>query len=415
MSKNEFDELLLKKLQEEELEYDPKHWDHLSQLLPPSLAPAANRGKKWAIATGIAAAAAFVLAAVFYMKLADKNNDPVQAPALAREQGPQQPTVAPQALSRPASAIEQQNTSQAQEQPANQHPSPVLTGNSSSQTPALPPQVMPQQAPPAQAHMPVPAVPPVQAPAEEHIAKAQEQPTATQAAPEVRKEHQEAPILAKNDTRKSTFPVYPADNFDNPRTAYNSGAKANRTSISLGGGVNYGNLNTGYTVGIGARTKIAGNFFVDGTVAMMYNNNTTNVVNYNGAATMSKGMARPSASQLPASPAVEPIQNLYYVQVNPSIGYQIDKNVALSVGSDFQQMLSRTDGAEKVQLAADNARIFPAFDVGLTTKSEFNITPNIQAGLMYREGLSNLLKNDGNRYVNRRYFQVQFKYNIPVN
>lgn len=410
MSKNEFDELLLKKLQEEELEYDPKHWDHLSQLLPPSLAPAASRGKKWVIATGIAAAAAFVLAAVFYMKLVDKSNDPVQAPALAREKGAQQPTAVPQALSQAASATEQQSTSQAQEQPAGQHQSPVLTGNSSAQPPALPPQVMPQPASPAQAPLPA-----VQAPAEEHIARVQEQPTATQAGPEVPKEHQEAPILAKNDTRKSTFPVYPADNFDNPRTAYNSGAKANRTSISLGGGVNYGNLNTGYTVGIGARTKIAGNFFVDGTVAMMYNNNTSNVVNYNGAATMSKGMARPSASQLPASPAVEPIQNLYYVQVNPSIGYQIDKNVALSVGSDFQQMLSRTDGAEKVQLAADNARIFPAFDVGLTTKSEFNITPNIQAGLMYREGLSNLLKNDGNRYVNRRYFQVQFKYNIPVN
>lgn len=411
MSKNEFDELLLKKLGEEDLEYDPKHWEHLSQLLPPSLAPAANRGKKWAIATGIAAAAAFVLAAVFYMKLVDKNNTPVQAPSLAQEKAqPGQPGVQAPA---PAPGTEQQSTTGTTPvMPGKQAQPPVLTGNSSQPQPALPQQAIPNTPQPNPAPAPglVPQEQPPQAPAEEHIAKTQEQPAAV---PAEHKEPKAAPVIAKNENRQPAYPTY-ADNFDNPRSAFNSGAKANKTSISLGGGVNYGNLNTGYTVGVSARTKIAGNFFVDGTVAMMYNNNTSNVVNYNGAAT-AKGLARPSAAQLPASPAVEPIQNLYYVQVNPSIGYQIDRNIALSVGSDFQQMLSRTDGAEKVQLAADNAKIFPAFDVGLTTKSEFNITPNIQAGLMYREGLSNLLKNDGNKYVNRRYFQVQFKYNIPVN
>ncbi len=411
MSKNEFDELLLKKLQEEDLAYDPEHWDRLSQLLPPSLAPAANKGRKWLIATGIAAAAAFVLATVFYVKLMDKSNDafPVQEPSVAQKPTETVPAPATGTNVTPPSVQERQNMPVPA--PSNPAPAPVTANNSSSANPYT------TRAPynPAQV-IPVP-VPGTTTREEEHKEEkmAQEPPREQQIVPQSPMPRQkESPVVAKKEENQASVPTYFND-FDNdgPATYVSGAAKANRTSLSLGGGVNYGNLNTGYTVGVSARTKIAGNFFVDGTVAMMYNNNANNVANYNGSTT-AKALARPSG-QLAASPAIEPTQNLYYVQVNPSIGYQIDKNVALSVGSDFQQMLSRTDGSEKVQLAADNTKIFPAFDVGLTTKSEFNITPNIQAGLMYREGLSNLLKNDGNKYVNRRYFQVQFKYNIPVN
>lgn len=405
MSKNEFDELLLKKLQEEDLPYNPEHWDHLSQLLPPSLAPAANKGRKWLIATGIAAAAAFILAGVFYVQLMDKNKDafPVEEPAVSQKQ-----TTAPDAPLTETAAAPVPSAQKQQVMPAlpaqnNQALSPATANNSSHNNGITPFDL-------------APVIPdPTTRQEQQHREAVVRETPKEQIAPQSPlREHTENAGIAKNKENRMNLPVYP-DQFDNMDPVFTgAGSKNNKTSISLGGGVNYGNLNTGYTVGVSARTKIAGNFFVDGTVAMMYNNNANNVVNYNGASTVAKFAARP-AGQLPGSPAVEPTQSLYYVQVNPSIGYQIDKNVALSVGSDFQQMLSRTDGAEKVQLAADNSKIFPVFDVGLTTKSEFNITPNIQAGLMYREGLSNLLKNDGNKYVNRRYFQVQFKYNIPVN
>ncbi|HEY0297903.1 MAG TPA: hypothetical protein VGB84_01665, partial [Arachidicoccus sp.] len=94
-------------------------------------------------------------------------------------------------------------------------------------------------------------------------------------------------------------------------------------------------------------------------------------------------------------------------------GYQIEDKVALSVGGDFQQMVGNKD--EVVQPQNDNTKIFPTLDVGLTTKTEFSIMPNLQAGLVYREGLNNLIKGgDNGSYVNRRYLQVQFKYNIPM-
>jgi hypothetical protein len=154
---------------------------------------------------------------------------------------------------------------------------------------------------------------------------------------------------------------------------------------------------------------------VDGTVAMMYNNNATNVAANNGPSVGGNGntAARPSSFESSiSSPALDPIQRLYYVQFNPSVGYQIEDKVALSVGGDFQRILNKRD--EIIQPNNSDTKVFPNFDIGITTKSEFTITPNIQAGLVYREGLNNLLKGDGGKYVNRRYFQVQFKYNLPL-
>ena len=238
--------------------------------------------------------------------------------------------------------------------------------------------------------------------------------------PEIKKEIKEEPfVIAKNDNKSSGNFAYNNENAY-PSAFYEgkSAAKSPKTSLAVAGGVNYGNLNTGYSAGLSVRRKVAGDFFVDGTVAMMYNNNASNVVNYSGPPANNDNSlaARPAAGKMSvSSPAIEPTQNLYYVQFNPSFGYQIEKHVALSVGGDFQQMVRKKEGEEKVQLISNNAKLFPNFDIGLTTKSEFSITPNIQAGLIYREGLNNLLKSEGSKYVNRRYVQVQFKYNLPVN
>src|SRR6218665_3492002 len=57
-----FDELLIKKLQGAELEYKEEHWEQLAAMLPPTLVPAAAPNKltpathkKWAVAASVAA------------------------------------------------------------------------------------------------------------------------------------------------------------------------------------------------------------------------------------------------------------------------------------------------------------------------------------------------------------------------
>jgi len=219
--------------------------------------------------------------------------------------------------------------------------------------------------------------------------------------------------LAEKDVPRHTFQRL---NQNGPET-YWAGQQAGtgkQTIIAVGGGVNYGSLNAGYSIGITAQHKLGNNFFVDGTIAMMYNNNINNAGNYAGQA---PAFASRPASFIAAAPSktFTPTQNLYYLQFNPSFGYEIGNKIAISMGGDVQQMISDDQYVDKVQVYPDGVRVFPTLDLGITGKTEFNVTPHIRAGIIFREGLNNfLMSNSPTQYVNRRYFQVQFKYAIPV-
>jgi hypothetical protein len=415
---NSFDELLREKLQGDELEYKAERWEQLALLLPPTLMPvsdhitfnAGNKNKRWGLAAGIAAVIVLMIGTVFFFKQLNNGPDESTQPSLV-QQKPQ--------TNNPNTIVKQQNN--------------INTVTNTPQVSTVAQQGKPQQQPisPLQQNAVKnnvqnnslyntinPVTPNIIAPQLQQIAQNNiitPQPITEERLPVEEKITSPAPV------KDNYVPENYAYNDNNYASAFYEGNgssnKSAKTSISVGGGVNYGNLNTGYSAGVSIRRKVAGDFFVDGTVAMMYNNNATNVAINNGPSLSDNGnsAARPAAfNETPlASPALDPIQKLYYVQFNPSIGYQIEKHVALSIGGDFQQMLNKKE--EIVQPESNNSKLFPNFDVGLTTKSEFSITPNIQAGLLYREGLNNLIKNDGSKYVNRRYIQVQFKYNIPVN
>jgi hypothetical protein len=414
-----FDELLRNKLQGEELEYKAEHWEQLALLLPVTQVPisdpinftAGNKNKRWGLAAGIAAAILLMVGTVFFFKQINNGPDESTQPSLVKKDSqpsnnnttvqqnkvntttgtPQTPAIAQHGK------VQQQPVSPVQQNAVNnaQNNSLYNTINSVNQNIVSPQQPQqPQQIAQSNTVTPQPSIIDGSQPVIEKI-------TITPA--------KENPIPESYTYNNTTY----ASAFYEGNGKGNKNAK---TSISVGGGVNYGNLNTGYSAGVSIRRKVAGDFFVDGTVAMMYNNNANNVAINNGPSLSDNNTAARPASfnETPlASPALDPIQKLYYVQFNPSIGYQLEKHVALSVGGDFQKMLNKTE--EIVQPESNNSKLFPNLDVGLTAKSEFSITPSIQAGLMYREGLNNLIKNDGSKYVNRRYIQVQFKYNIPVN
>lgn len=414
-----FDELLREKLQGDELEYKTEHWEQLALLLPPTVVPVSNRitfnagnkNKRWGLAAGIAAAIVLMVGtAFFFTQLNNGPDEPVQ-PSLV-QQNPQTNSsnsntiVKQQHKTNTVTNTPQVTTVAKHEGKPQQQPVSPLPQNAIKNTPQNN----------ALYNTVNPVIPHIITPQVQQIAQNNEvtpQPITEKVQPAPEK-------TAIIPSRENPVPEYYAYNNTTYASAFYEGNgksdKHAKTSIAVGGGVNYGNLNTGYSAGVSVRRKVAKDFFVDGTVAMMYNNNASNVAINNGPSLSDNGSAaRPAAfNETPlASPALDPIQKLYYVQFNPSIGYQIEKHVALSIGGDFQQMLNKKE--EIVQPESNNSKLFPNFDVGLTTKSEFSITPNIQAGLLYREGLNNLIKNDGSKYVNRRYIQVQFKYNIPVN
>lgn len=185
------------------------------------------------------------------------------------------------------------------------------------------------------------------------------------------------------------------------------------TSVALGGGMNYGALNTGYALGVSARQSLSKHLFVEGTVSFLYNNQASKASSYPGAPTTPSRPSSYAYSNIKA-PSVGMISDFYFIQVNPSFGYQINKFLAFSVGADLQQRIaSMSQNGTAVFTPSTDPKIIPKLDLGFTGKTEFLISPKIEAGLLYRNGLNNFL--DPQRqfpYLNRRYLQVQLKYNF---
>jgi|GEM_PF-1440748 len=222
-----------------------------------------------------------------------------------------------------------------------------------------------------------------------------------------------------NKTEQATINTNPYLNYDNNRYTYaaNSGKSS---SVGINGGYNFGTLNSGYAVALTARTQLTDELFIGGSLGIAMNNmQTTSSTAL--SVPVSNVKARPGANNMNSinTPAVtNSTHQLAYVQFNPSIGYNITKNLTFSVGGDVQRLVNtKSDEVNVIFNAAQNqSAIIPKTDLGVTGKTEFRISKNLSTGLVYREGINNILSNAPGDvgYLNRRYIQVQMSYTIPV-
>lgn len=184
-------------------------------------------------------------------------------------------------------------------------------------------------------------------------------------------------------------------------------------NIGIGGGVNYGNFNTGYAVALSAQKDIARNVFIEGTIGMNINNSNQPIVGMNNSGNV---LSRPAPGKtFVNSPAItNNTPQLLYVQFNPSVGYNFEDILSFSVGSDLQQIINNKDDKIVTYNAKSNqSEILPNLDLGITTKTEISLSKNIKTGLILRNGLNNVFNTQNDvKYVNRRYIQVQFRYLI---
>ena len=198
-----------------------------------------------------------------------------------------------------------------------------------------------------------------------------------------------------------------------------------RSQISLAGGLNMGNRNSGFTVGATGRKMVSDRLFVEGDIAITGSNNTQKTAYINdagiyGSAKMSSAGTRTTSGDATlttqagsASSTVvvaDRAFNMYYAQVTPTIGYQIAKRIALGVGPDFQQALSDTRPAPST-LDRNNVQVAPMFDIGMVGKAEVLLNDRLRAALVYREGINNIV-TPMDKYVERSYMQVQIKYTV---
>jgi hypothetical protein len=403
MSTNEFDRLIRDKFDSGEFDYKPEGWQQLSRkmdLTPPgkTMATGAAGIGRWLPKAGIAAGIAAIIGISAYFmdhnttaphpqdtvtKTTTPTAVPTQAPVVTNTTAPAtvpatttnattHVTVAAQSGNRPANATTRQqqtvpNTVVPQAN-NNNHVQVAQTNNNN-----------PQQPQPAETRKPVTPLP-------------------------------KQPDFGEN--------AYAADDKKQQRSG--------RTSFSLAGGVNYGSLNTGYTVGVSARRKLGdGRFYVEGDLAFVnssapkaasvseaqYDALNTNYSGTNN--TGSSGGNGPAAMAAVSAPVKtvsqeQALNSLYYLQFSPSVGYNVQKNIAVSVGADVQRLLqNNSNGETPVVLESDELKLIPQTDVGLTGKAEYGVTRRLKAGMLYREGVNALIDN---KYINRRYVQVQVKF-----
>ncbi len=243
---------------------------------------------------------------------------------------------------------------------------------------------------------------------------------------------QEAPLASQPENkiakRKTTQIDKPVETFRKIKTPRREGV----TSLAVIGGVSYGTQSNGYAVGASARRKIGSKMFVEGDIAFINSSNYTNssyavtpgsgssstssavgsgsVVASRGTLVKSTGSgdATGASNEIIKTQKIE--YNSAYVQITPTVGYQPIKQVAIGVGTDFQQMLN-DNRPEASKYDKGNLRQAPLFDVGLMGKLEVAITSNIKAAVLYREGINNVV-TPNNASVDRNYLQFQMKYSI---
>src|SRR5690606_3292206 len=159
-----------------------------------------------------------------------------------------------------------------------------------------------------------------------------------------------------------------------------------------------------YGASVNARQKIGRRIFVEGDLGFMQNQEMI-------ASTMSTDYYnRVNSGQFSGRPAKieEKPYNIHYLQMAPSIGYQLHEHISVGIGADVQKLLDGTREDRPVVTTEQGFKLIPLWDAGVTGKAEYSISRRLKAGVLYREGINNLLQGNTN-YYERRYLQVQMK------
>jgi hypothetical protein len=379
MSTNDFDKIIKDKFNEHEFAFEPENWERLSRALPNE-----RHSKKilpWI--TGLAASVALLAGGYWYFFKAatpqtiavnhkteeQRNANPtVVKQAIQHEEAPLLPTEKKD-LATIAPNTRQRGVAKPVKTPAEETSS--TTENTSYSEPyeknqTVNPTFLPQQQMALEASASSKVADPV-----------------------------------KSITTKPENPIFSTLSEDENETPV---TRSNKTIISLAGGMNYGTMNTAFGATLNAKHKLGSKIFIEGDLGVMRNEQVTSV----SMSTMQ--FSNYAAGNRTARPVklYEKNSNFHYMQLTPTVGYQVAKNISVGIGADLQKLLEANSGNRPIVATDNGLKLVPLWDAGITGKTEYTISKRLKAGILYREGINNLLVND-NRYFDRRYLQVQLK------
>jgi hypothetical protein len=204
--------------------------------------------------------------------------------------------------------------------------------------------------------------------------------------------------------------------------------KASGFSVTVSGGINYGQRNNGFSAGATVRKMINTRVYVEGDVAFTNSANvqrSTYQTYEDAPASTSAATAARSAAKITSSTSEElaklmtpppkiqvtkqqdDLYSMQYAQVTPTIGYKIMDKFSIGAGPDFQQALADNRPA-KLADNPENQRVAPLFDIGFMGKTEFALAKRVKAAVYYRKGINNVI-TPMNKYIDRDYLQFQIK------
>lgn len=409
MKPKEFDDLVRQKFEQNEFGYNPKNWDRLAQELD-------GKSKKrnlimwlWLPATGIAASVALALGVPalnpFHLPASSQSQQQIASIA----------TSATEATILPAES-------------ASQQPTAIVAGNTHPATTAFSAKSSRHRATAGKTNVVYTAVTTTRSTGISMAAIEKQADPKNEIIPTVRFE----PIVTKKEeTEQKKKKIVLDDVAVNTFIPEDVAApKAPKVSIILSGGINKGNLNSGYMAGATIRRMLNDKVYVEGDVAFASSDNTqrtmyqvetqsnapvaTAASAYTNAAGKSAKVESSKVTNIPTTNSIIKEQdisyNLYYAQVTPSIGYKIMKRLSIGAGPDFQKMLVDNRPAPST-IDPRTLQEAPSFDIGMMGKTEYALTQKVKAAVYYRKGINNVITPTG-KFIDRDYLQFQVKCTI---
>ncbi len=382
MNKNDFDRLFKEKFDEHDFAYNPLNWDKLSRELPKEK----NNRRLLPWLTGVAASIALLAGGYWFFNNAPdtKTDVVVNQPKDETQQNVELPQPAQESIIDKKENSEEQNPLQ-KIVPSSSNAIVNRTKSSNNVISAQPINTNTKKTENINS--------PIFEPYEKNLIPT---PIAeTKPHEEIVTNSNTMPVPTKSITKDPIF--FPSDdNFNTPRER--------NTAVSLAGGFNYGSLNAGYMASVNARQKIGSKLFIEGDLGFMQNQEVVAAsmsTNQFNTITSGSTMGRPAKIE-------EKPNSIYYLQMSPSIGYQLHKNISVGVGADVQKLLDGNNEDRPVITTNDGFKLIPLWDAGVIGKTEYSISKRLKAGILYREGVNNLIKGNNN-YYERRYLQIQMK------
>lgn len=209
--------------------------------------------------------------------------------------------------------------------------------------------------------------------------------------------------LKDQDMERMSF-----DPFTRQQDSRRTTRDAKQLYYGVSGGYNYGSLEQGGAVAFNTRKNLNEKIFIDGAVGLVLNNSSPYQANFSGDFIAYKSKPQ-MINSTDRNNKFSNSDAFYFLQVNPTVGINLAQFLDVSVGPDYQQMLTN---ANSDVVMFQESKLLPKHDLGLTGKAEFGLNQNLKVGILFREGITPIITNNSN-ISNRRYIQLQLKVQIP--